>query len=157
MKMKKSDIVVVAFMYAVCLLFGGLNTQLKPEAQTYPWFVIGLLFFLTTLYLIKMIIAAKKYGVEFGFDELFEGFLGKQFFPIAAMVLGYVVVMYFFGFYIASFLFFVLTLSYLKVPKWQIVLVVVVMFALTYGAFTMFLGVKLPQGTVIKALLKLLR
>lgn len=52
MKMQKTDIGVVAVMYAVCALFFYMNCQLKPESRTYPNFTIGLLFGLTTLYLV---------------------------------------------------------------------------------------------------------
>lgn len=157
MKMKKSDLIVVVMMYVVCGFFGALTTGLKPEAQTYPWFVIGILFVLTTLYVIKMAIAAKKYGVESGFDEIFEGFLPKQFWPIVVMTILYVIIMYYMGFYVATVLYLVCALLYLKIPKWQILIILVVMFFLTYGAFTMFLKVKLPQGIWMKELLKLLK
>ena len=157
MKMKKSDLVVVVLMYAVCGFFGALTMGLKPEAQTYPWFVIGILFALTTIYVIKMALDAKRHGVESGFDEIFEGFLPKQFWPVVVMTVLYVVVMYYMGFYVATVLYLVATLLYLKIPKWQILIILAVMFVLTYGAFTMFLKVKLPQGVWMKALLKLLK
>jgi len=155
--MKKSDLIVVALMYAVCVLFACLTTGLKPEAQTYPWFVIAILFVLTTMYVVKMIFDAKKHGVESGFAEIFEGFLPKQFWPVAIMTLLYVVVMYFMGFYVATLLYLVAVLLYLKIPKWQILIILVVMFILTYGAFTMFLKVKLPQGVWMKQILRMLK
>ena len=157
MKMKKSDLIVVILMYVVCGFFGVLTTGLKPEAQTYPWFVICILFVLNTLYVIKMAVAAKKHGVESGFNEIFEGFLPKQFWPIVVMTVLYVIVMYYMGFYVATVLYLVGALLYLKIPKWQILIILVVMFCLTYGAFTLFLKVKLPQGVWMKALLKLLK
>ena len=149
MKMKKSDLIVVILMYVVCGFFGVLTTGLKPEAQTYPWFVICILFVLTTLYVIKMAVS--------GFNEIFEGFLPKQFWPIVVMTVLYVIVMYYMGFYVATVLYLVGALLYLKIPKWQILIILVVMFCLTYGAFTLFLKVKLPQGVWMKALLKLLK
>ncbi len=47
--MKKTDIGVVAFMYAICALFLVMTLELKPAAQTYPLFLgvklpAGLLF-----------------------------------------------------------------------------------------------------------------
>lgn len=152
MKMQKTDIVVVGFMYAVCALFAYMNLSIKEAAQTYPWFVIGMLFVLTTMYLVKMIYNAVKSGVEDGWAETFEGFLVKQFVPVALFIIAYAVVMYYLGFYIATFLFVTGTLLFLKVPKWQIAVVVVVLLVMAYGAFTMFLGVKLPQGVILKAL-----
>ena len=69
MKMQKTDIGVVAVMYAVCALFYYMNTQLKKESQTYPTFTIALLFGLTTLYLVQMLFKARKFGVESGADK----------------------------------------------------------------------------------------
>ena len=52
MKMKKTDIGVVGFMYAVCAFFYAHSLDLKKGSETYPRFTIVLLFGLTTLYLI---------------------------------------------------------------------------------------------------------
>ena len=48
-EMKKTDIGVVAFMYAVCALFLVMTLQLPKAAQTYPLFIIALLAALTTI------------------------------------------------------------------------------------------------------------
>ena len=42
------------------------------------------------------------------------------------------------------------SLLYLRVPKWQILISTIVIIGLVYGAFTMFLGVKLPVGLLFK-------
>lgn len=143
--MKKTDIGVVAFMYAVCALFLVMTLSLKPAAQTYPLFIIIILAALTTLYLVQMVIGAKKKGVTSGLED-FADFLPKQFFPILGMIIAYLVIMYFAGFYIATLLFMLGCLLFLKVPKWQMILTVAVVLVLVYCAFTMFLGVKLPAG-----------
>jgi putative tricarboxylic transport membrane protein len=147
--MKKTDIGVVVFMYAVCALFLGLTLQLPAAAQTYPLFIIILLAALTTLYVAQMLRAAKKSGVTTGLED-FEGFLPRQFFPILGMVVLYLVVMYFAGFYIATLVFMVACLLFLKVPKWQILLSTAVILALVYCAFTLFLKVRLPAGLLFK-------
>lgn len=147
--MKKTDIGVVAFMYGVCLLFLVMTLQLPAAAQTYPLFINILLAALTTLYLVQMVLGARKKGVTSGLED-FAGFLPRQFFPILAMVIAYLVVMYFVGFYIATLLFMVLCLLFLKVPKWQILVATAVILALVYCAFTLFLGVKLPAGLLFK-------
>ena len=147
--MKKTDIGVVVFMYAVCALFLGLTLQLPAAAQTYPLFIIILLAALTTLYVAQMLRAAKKSGVTSGLED-FEGFLPRQFFPILGMVVLYLVVMYFAGFYIATLVFMVVCLLFLKVPKWQILLSTAVILVLVYCAFTLFLKVKLPVGLLFK-------
>ena len=154
MKMKKTDIGVVVFMYAVCAFFYYHMTKLKASSQTYPRFTIILLFGLTTLYLIQMIVAAKKYGVESGVDEVFKDFQPAQFFVCLCATILYLVGIYFFGFYIPTVIFMAVVLLYLKVPPLYAVIAVVVIVALIYFAFQKFLGVKLPVGTVMKALSK---
>ncbi|MBQ3111467.1 MAG: tripartite tricarboxylate transporter TctB family protein [Firmicutes bacterium] len=144
--MKKSDICVVAFMYGVCALFFSMTLKLKPAAQIYPKFVISLLAVLTTLYVIKMVMDAKKYGVQNGFDEVFAGFQAQQFFKVVVMILAFVVMLKVFGFYIAAAVFMLVTLYLLKVPKLHNVIATVVIIAIVYFAFTEFLGVRLPKG-----------
>jgi putative tricarboxylic transport membrane protein len=147
--MKKTDIGVVAFIYAVCLLFLIMTLQLPSAAQTYPLFIIILLAALTTLYVLQMAVGAKRRGVTSGLED-FEGFLPRQFFPVLGMVIVYLVIMYFAGFYIATLLFMAACLLFLKVPKWQILLSTGVILALVYCAFTLFLKVKLPMGLLFK-------
>lgn len=152
MKMKKTDIGVVVFMYAVCGFFYYHMTKLKASSQTYPRFTIILLFGLTTLYLIQMVIAAKKYGVESGVDEVFKDFQAAQFFVCLFATILYLVGIYFFGFYIPTVIFMAVVLLYLRVPPLFSAIAIVVIVALIYFAFQKFLGVKLPTGTLMKAL-----
>ena len=63
----------------------------------------------------------------------------------------------FIGFYIATFIFMVALLLYLKVPKLHLVITVVAIMLLIYLAFGLFLKVKLPEGVWLKPLLKQLR
>ncbi|MEG1801423.1 MAG: tripartite tricarboxylate transporter TctB family protein [Oscillospiraceae bacterium] len=148
--MKKTDLGVVGFMYAVCALFLVMTQQIKQEARAYPTFVIILLFLLTTLYVIQMIIAAKRFGVTSGVAEVFEGFLPKQFFVIFIMIVLYLIAMYYIGFYISTVVFIIVSLLFLKVPKLHILLTSLFIVGLVYGAFTLFLGVKLPMGLLFK-------
>jgi putative tricarboxylic transport membrane protein len=148
--MKKTDIGVVGFMYGICILFYVLSLELKPEAQTYPHFIILVLAALTTLYVIQMIIAARREGVTSGVAEIFEGFLPKQFFVVLAIIIGYLILMYLVGFYISTVLLMVGCLLFLRVPKWQIIVSTLAIIGLIYGAFTLFLGVKLPVGLLLK-------
>ncbi len=154
MKMKKTDIGVVAFMYFVCAFFYYHMTKLKASSQTYPRFTIILLFGLTTLYLIQMLVAAKKHGVESGVDVVFKDFQVKQFFVCLVATILYLVCIYFFGFYISTVIFMAAVLLYLRVPPLFTVITIVVIVALIFFAFQKFLGVKLPVGTVIKAMQK---
>lgn len=146
MKMQKTDIGVVAVMYAICAVFFYMNSQLKPESQTYPNFTIGLLFGLTTLYLLQMLFKAKKNGVESGVGQVFDGFQPKQFFICFVLVIAYLVMMCYIGFYVSTIAFMIVTLLYLRVPMKHLVISVVSVNLLCYLAFSLFLGVKMPAG-----------
>lgn len=152
MKMKKTDIGVVAVMYVIAGAFYYYMTKLDPDSQTYPKFTIILLFGLTTIYLLQMIVAAKKHGVVSGKDEVFPDFQPKQFAVCVGAVIGYLVLMYFAGFYISTVIFMAGVLLYLKVPYLTTAIALAVIVLLVYFAFTKFLGVKLPQGLVFKLL-----
>ena len=152
MKMQKTDIGVVAVLYAICAFFYSMTVKLDPESQVYPTFTRVLLFGLTTLYRLQMLVRAKKYGVESGADKIFKDFKPLQFFACVAMVIVYLIIMKYFGFYIATVIFMFAVLLFLRVPILHAVIVVVAIIALVYLAFTLFLGVKLPVGDVIKSL-----
>ena len=144
--MKKTDIGVVAFMYAVCAFFYAYSSKLTAESKTYPMFTIALLFALTTLYLIQMIISARKFGVESGADEVFAGFMPVQFIVSIVLTLVYFLMIKYLGFFSATIIFMFASLLYLKVHIVPAVISVLVMNLLTYFAFVRFLGVKLPSG-----------
>lgn len=150
--MKKTDIGVVAFMYLVCAYFYTQTIKFQADSQTYPKFTIVLLFGLTTLYLLQMLVAAKKHGVESGVDTVFMDFEPKQFLVCLLGAILYVVLMHFFGFYISTVIFMAAVLLYLRVPLLHSAIAIVAILALVYFAFGKFLGVKLPVGTVIKML-----
>ena len=146
MKMKKTDIGVVAFMYAVCAFFYAYSSKLTAESKTYPMFTIALLFALTTLYLIQMLISARKFGVESGADEVFAGFKPVQFIVSIVLTLVYFLMIKYLGFFSATIIFMFASLLYLKVHIVPAVISVLVMNLLIYFAFVRFLGVKLPSG-----------
>ena len=144
--MKKTDIGVVAFMYAVCAFFYVYSFKLSASSKTYPMFTIALLFGLTTLYLVQMIIAARKFGVESGADEVFAGFKPMQFFVSLALTVVYFFMMKYIGFFTATIVFMIASLLYLKVRPVPMIITVVAMNLLIYLAFVKFLGVRLPSG-----------
>ena len=147
--MKKTDIGVVAFMYAVCAFFYVYSFDLSESSKSYPLFTIALLFGLTTLYLVQMILAAKKFGVESGADKVFAGFLPKQFILSIVLTLAYVFLVDVLGFFTATTLFMIASFIYLKVPVLHSVIALVSMDLLIYLAFVLFLGVRLPAGILI--------
>ncbi len=146
MKMKKTDIGVVVFMYAVCAFFYVYSFDLSEESKSYPIFTIALLFGLTTLYLIQMIISARRFGVESGVDEVFAGFKVKQFVLSVILTIVYFLIIKFIGFFTATIIFMVASFIYLKVPKLHALIATVAMNLLIYLAFIQFLGVRLPKG-----------
>ena len=99
-----------------------------------------------------MIVAAKKYGVESGVHEVFKDIQAAQFFVCLGATILYLVGIYLLGFYIPTVIFMAVVLLYLKVPPLYAAIAIAVIVALIYFAFQRFLGVKLPVGTLIKAL-----
>ena len=144
--MKKTDIGVVVFMYAVCAFFYAYSYKLTEESKTYPMFTIALLFALTTLYLVQMIINARKFGVESGADEVFAGFKPVQFIVSIVLTLVYFLMIKYLGFFSATIIFMFASLLYLTVHIVPAFISVLVMNLLIYFAFVKFLGVKLPSG-----------
>lgn len=144
--MKKTDIGVVVFMYAVCAFFLAYSSQLTEESKTYPLFTIGLLFALTTLYLVQMILNARNFGVESGVNEVFEGFKPVQFIVSVSLTIIYFFMIKYLGFFSATIIFMLAALLYLKVHIVPTIISVVVINLLIYFAFVKFLGVKLPAG-----------
>ena len=150
--MKWTDIGVVVFMYLICAFFYYKAVHLNEEIQSYPKFTIILLFGLTTMYLVQLLLAAKRNGTEKGTDKVFKDFQPAQFFVSLAAVVVYVVLINVLGFYIATALFLIGLLLYLKVPYLHTAIATAVILALVYFAFAKFLGVKLPKGLIFKLL-----
>ena len=147
MKMKKTDIGVCFVIYCVCAFFLYMTLQLPKAAQIYPLCVISLLAALTTLHVINMIIAAIREGVTSGLGDL-KDFMPSQFFIIFAMIVIYLVMMPYIGFYISSVIFMSAVLIFLRVKLWQAVLSEIIIMALVYCAFSLFLEVRLPAGVL---------
>lgn len=145
--MKKSDIGVCTVMYGICAFFLYMTLQLPKSAQIYPLCVISLLAGLTTLHVINMIIGAVREGITDGLEN-FKDFIPSQFSIILVMILLYIASMPYIGFYVSSVLFMTASLIFLRVKIWQIVMSEAVIFLLVYCAFTLFLEVRLPSGTL---------
>ncbi|MBQ6780173.1 MAG: tripartite tricarboxylate transporter TctB family protein [Treponema sp.] len=150
--MKKTDVGIVVFMYGVCVWFLLMNRSLPADAQIYPKFIIAVLGGLTTLYLIKMLISAKKEGVTNGFSELFKGFLPRQFFPILGLAIGYLAALYLIGFYPASIIFMILLLWFMNIKPLTIGITTVAIMLLVFVTFNVVLKVSLLKGLVFDLL-----
>ncbi|MBQ7544279.1 MAG: tripartite tricarboxylate transporter TctB family protein [Synergistaceae bacterium] len=145
--MKKTDIGVCLAMYGVCAFFLYMTLQLPKAAQIYPSCVIALLAGLTTLHVVNMIRGAIREGVTSGLED-FKDFLPSQFFVLLAVIIIYLLIMPYIGFFPASILMMTVQLLFLRVKLWQIVLAEIAIFVLVYCAFTLFLEVRLPEGTL---------
>ena len=145
MKMQKSDIGVVAAFYAISAFFYAQTVKLKASIQTYPKFIVFILFGLTTLYLIQMIVNAKRYGVAEK-NESFKDFQPKQFFVFLLLTVLYLLAVHYIGFYVSTLVFLVASLLFLKVKPIPTAIATVAILLLVYLAFTLFLKVKLPRG-----------
>lgn len=150
--MKKTDIGVVVFLYAVGLSFLKFTLDLPEGAQAYPLFLIIMLLGLTTLYLVLQLIKLSK--TRELIDDLktsFEGFQPLQFFGVAAACVAFLALIYWAGYYIASLIFMVGTMLFLRVKPLYIVAATAVMMALVYVVFSWFLKVPLPAGELFAA------
>lgn len=146
--MKRSDMGLVACIYAVILFFLMMTLKLKPEAQIYPMVVMALLFVLNTGFLIQQVLLAKKEGRASVNDlsSLFDGFQPGQFTAVLVLSVLYVGLIGVLGFYAATAVYLVITLVCLRVRGLYILITVLAFTGLVYGAFTLFLHVPLPSG-----------
>lgn len=145
MKMKYTDIGIVAVFYVICALFFAETQKLPVESQMYPKVIVIILFGLTTLYLIQMIFNAVKFGTESG-KSSFKDFQPKQFFVCLALTVLYVAAVLTIGFFVSTAVFLVVTLLFFKVKPLYIAITTVALLLLIYGAFTLFLHVQLPNN-----------
>ena len=146
MKMQKTDIGILVVMYAVCAYWYSETVKLPESSQTYPLFTIALLFGLTTLYVVQMLVKAKKNGVESGVETVFNGFQVVQFLGCFVAVMAYLALMFVLGFFSSTVIFMIGVMVFLKVPIKHTAIAVVALNILIYVAFSRFLGVKLPTG-----------
>ena len=148
--MKKSELCVVGFMLVFCGFFYYETMQLPPLAQSYPLFVICLLACLSLLKLVNMFLAYLK-SKDFVDDNatVWHGFKKKQFFTVFLASVLFFVVMYFFGFYVASLVYLVFCLRYFQISKKNTIITITAMLIIVYLVFSTFLNVPLPPGELI--------
>lgn len=145
--MKKSDFGVVGVIYAVALFFLFMTLELPEEAQTYPLGLICALAGLNTLYLLQSLVkylATRK--IENDLPKIFEGFQARQFAVVCFGCIAFLFLVQLVGYYAASGIYLVAMLLFFRVPKWQIALAFIILVALVYAVFTLFLKVPLPVG-----------
>ncbi len=147
--MKKSDFYVVAVIYAIGFWFLAMTLDLPEEAQTYPLVLICSLLTLNSLYFIQVCLKyRKKRTVRDDLPEIFHGFQVKQFVTVIIGAVIYLALMPVLGFYIDTALYLIGAMLLLNVKRLYIGIALVVMFAMVYGVFTLFLKVPLPVGMI---------
>lgn len=144
--MKKSDIGVIAIMYAICGFFFYQTTELPEEAQTYPRCLLAGLCILNTLYVMRCLWRLRSVTCSNDLPDIFKGFQRNQFFLVVACCLAYMALLYAVGFYVASVVYLMGVMFFLRVPKLHMLLTVGVLAVLIYAVFTLFLKVPLPTG-----------
>lgn len=151
--MTRSNIGVIAIIYATCILFLHMTLELKAAAQIYPLCLIAGLALLNTLYLARCLLrlaaerrANKNAGIRNDFTEIFKGFQTRQFIFISAACIAYMFLLHWLGFYLAGAIYLITVLIYLKVKPAHLAITVAFLGALVYGVFSLFLKVPLPKG-----------
>lgn len=144
--MNRSDLIVVSAFYLVCIVMFCLVRGLPEEAQTYPTALIIGLALLNTLYFAKRIRLLLRNGLINDLPQIFAGFEGRQFFGVLILCVLYMCALPWIGFYLSSVLFLVIAMLFLRVPKVHLGLTIVVLAALVYAVFGLFLKVPLPVG-----------
>jgi len=149
--MKRSDICVVGAIYLIALAFFVMTLELPEEAQTYPLGLIVGMTLINTLFLGQQLAKAWASGsltTKNDFPEIFSGMIWRQFAFVVAGCLLFLVLMYTVGYYAASAIYLVGSLLFFKVPARWILITLVVLVALVYAVFTLFLKVPLPAGVL---------
>lgn len=152
--MTRSDIGVIAIIYATCLWFAYMTFQLKASAQIYPLCLIAGLAILNTLYLGRCLLRLVRARAEGGqsltndIAEVFREFQPRQFFFVVLACLVYMALLHYIGFYPAGLIYLVGVMWGLKVKPAQLCVATLVLGALVYGVFTLFLKVPLPKGAL---------
>ena len=135
-------------MYLFSFFFLYLTLDFPEPARHYPYFVIGLLLLLTTVRDYR-----REHKIISDSSQVFDGFLPKQFWVMFAAFLLFFLLMYLFGFYIASIVYIFICLRFFRIEMKYILLVLICMAALIYGTFDVFLNVPLPEGIIMEEFL----
>lgn len=152
--MTRSDIGVIAIIYATCFLFCYLTLQFKPAAQIYPLCIIGGLALLNTLYLLKRLwegFKARRDGLKMltnDLPQIFQGFQARQFFFVATACIAYLFLLRWLGFYLAGFIYLGGVMAWLKVKPLQAIITIGVLGGMIYYVFSILLHVPLPKGII---------
>ena len=146
--MRKYDKFLTIGLFIFEAFYFYLIKQLPEKAARYPFFVLGLMVFLTLLLAINTFIIKPKNEAEKEEDQ-FKGLLYEQFFLIIVLSAVYIVLIDIIGFFVTTALYFFVTMLALKSNiKWSIVVSIVFPIFL-YLVFVSFLKVPIPSGFLL--------
>ena len=147
--MRKYDKFLTIGLFILEAFYFLLIKQLPAKAARYPYFVLGLMVFLTLLLAINTFIIKPKNAEEDKEEDQFKGNLYGQFFLIMALSAIYVILIDIIGFFITTAIYLFVTMVTLKSSiKWSIV-VSILFPVFLYLIFVSFLKVPVPKGFLL--------
>ena len=146
--MRKYDKFLTIGLFILEAFYFILIKQLPPKAARYPYFVLGLMVFLTLLLAINTFLIKPK-NTEDKEEDQFKGNLYGQFFLIMALSAVYVILIDIIGFFVTTAIYLFVTMVILKSNiKWSIVVSILFPIFL-YLVFVSFLKVPVPRGFLL--------
>ena len=147
--MRKYDRFLTIGLFILEAFYFLLIKQLPPKAARYPYFVLGLMVFLTLLLAINTFLIKPKNSEEDKEEDQFKGNLYGQFFLIMALSAVYVILIDIIGFFVTTAIYLFVTMVALKSSiKWSIVVSILFPIFL-YLIFVSFLKVPVPKGFLL--------
>ena len=147
--MRKYDKFLTIGLFILEACYFLLIKQLPPKAARYPYFVLGLMVFLTLLLAINTFIIKPKNAEEDKEEDQFKGNLYGQFFLIIALSAVYVILIDIIGFFVTTAIYLFVTMVALKSSiKWSIVVSILFPIFLSL-IFVSFLKVPVPRGFLL--------
>ena len=147
--MRKYDKFLTIGLFILEAFYFILIKQLPAKAARYPYFVLGLMVFLTLLLAINTFLIKPKNTEENKEEDQFKGNLYGQFFLVIALSAVYVILIDIIGFFVTTAIYLFVTMVILKSNiKWNIVVSIVFPIFL-YLVFVLFLKVPVPRGFLL--------
>ena len=147
--MRKYDKFLTIGLFILEAFYFLLIKQLPPKAARYPYFVLGLMIFLTLLLAINTFLIKPKNTEENKEEDQFKGNLYGQFFLVIALSAVYVILIDIIGFFVTTAIYLFVTMVALKSSvKWSIVVSILFPIFL-YLIFVSFLKVPVPKGFLL--------
>ena len=147
--MRKYDKFLTIGLFILEAFYFILIKQLPPKAARYPYFVLGLMVFLTLLLAIHTFLIKPKNTEENKEEDQFKGNLYGQFFLVIALSAVYVILIDIIGFFVTTAVYLFVTMLALKSNiKWSIIVSILFPIFL-YLIFVSFLKVPVPRGFLL--------